>query len=625
MSWQCLRRCCAIIPSGLLLLSLAACSPDYDRFAAQRVAYAQQNQGEIEIAAIRSSDNEGFIEGVTQAVNEINQSAEKLLGRDLKLHIEPEGDSFEDSRSAINRIVSNPRITAVLGHRKSAVAVPVSAIYERSQLVFMPPASTDTKLTGHNFQYVFRMFPSNTVMAAQLTSAAKTLGYKKIVLLYSRDDLSRELAFLFEDSAVKLGIELVHRSSFFEDDEAYQNIIAQFGGKSFDAVFIASSAKPAGRMVKQLREMGIGQPVMGRHSLNSPAYIKEAGAAAQNTIAPNVFPHEHQNAQVLEFVRHYQSLYDNPPNYNAAQGYDSVMLLASAIRRAGSTMPSQLSTTLHYIPATIGVTGLHAFDGTGDLLGKKYKFEVWREGEWHLLPALHIPYLLERFEAGLTEKYGSSHNVTPFSSVFSQRMHEDDHNIYLLDLAQEILQFKHLGVIYENTVDGRKAANYDMLKTLTERKKIDLAECQIALSVLNAQETEQALTACYGKLSLQSDALFIPTYRGVNPDLIQRLNRSLVFYKIPSISLDTRNTDTSITLVLGKRSDINNQTIPVYSGLLNNIKVHEFSERMKGLPELSVNLTNLQNYGLHDQPVLDLSPDSFLHSHDMFLQIGSKP
>ncbi|MEZ5452431.1 MAG: ABC transporter substrate-binding protein [Thiothrix sp.] len=596
----------------LLVMSLLnGCSPDFDGMGEQRLALSQQEQGNIEIVAMQTpGDNDKLLNGILLAAEEINLREGKLLGRNLKVHIEQEGDTFEATKSTIRRVVANPRVAAVLGHRRSSIAVPASAIYEHSKVVFMTPFATAKNLTGHSFQYVFRMIPSNEVMADQLASVAKTLGYQRVVTLYARDDLNRETAFLFEDAAINQGIKLVKSSSFFEKDRNYRPIISQFNNESFDAIFIASSAPAAALMVKQLREMGIQEPILGSNSLNQAAYTDNAGSAAENTIIPSIYHPDEGNPVTRQFIRQYREKYQTEPDYNAAQGYDSVMLLAAAIEKAGSTLPPLLSTTLHYMPAWVGVTGIHAFDEYGDVNGKKYFFKVWQEQAWQDMPAIHVPYLIDRFTQ-------NQKTQTNFPKAFTRRMHDDEHNTYLLELAQNILKFNRIGIIYENTEDGRKASGYELLQTLENQHKLSIVGCEVPFSLLDTKKTEQALLACYGTLSLNTDALLAPSFHGIDSKLQERLNSSLTFFKIPAISLDERNTDPNISLVLTKRTDVDAQGISgmhVYSSLLKGLKVHEFAERLKNLPELTVNLHNLQYQGFSEQPILELSPDNYLYS-----------
>jgi hypothetical protein len=443
-----------------------------------------------------------------------------------------------------------------------------------------------------------------------------------MVILYGRDDLSRETAFLFENSAIKQGIKLIKRASFFKEETNYRSTISQFNRDDFDAIFISSTSKATGKMVRQLREMGVVQPVLGDDSLNRVSYIKVAGNAANNTIVPTLYKSNSNNVLNKAFRQRYKKKYKSEPDYTAVQGYDSLMLLAAAIDRAGSTLPSLLSSTLHYMPAQLSLTVAQAHDPSGELRGKRYFFKVWKRGKWFDMPAIHVPYLLERFEKSQQKKVGRTRKVTPFHKIFNKRMHKDDHKVNLLDLAQEILQFKQIGIIYENTEEGRKASGYKLLRGLAKRKQVEIIECHIAFSTLKTAQLKQALTACYGKLSLQMDALLMPNYYSIDVKLLERLNSSLAFFKIPAISLDTENQDPNIDLVLSKRSDVDMRksgASQVYSGLLKGVRIYEFIDRLKNLPEISVNLMNMQHAGLSDTSILQLSPSKYRHSRDSLL------
>jgi len=613
----------------LLVLLFSGCGADFTQMAKQRLEYARSNQGDIEIVAIQDLQKSNYLKGVLLAAEEINHRPEKLLGRTLKVNIEQEELTFDAVKPTLRRIAANPKITAVLGHRSSKIAIPASVIYNRSQVIFMSSFSIAQSLTGHEFPYVFRMAPSAEVMADQLASVAKTLGYKNMVILYARNDMSRELAFLFEDAALKQNIKLIKRASFFAKESNYRPLISQFSTDPFDAIFIASPIYPAALMVKQIREMDIQTPILGNDWFNHETFIKTVGDATKKIIIPSFYKPDKNNPKHQKFIQNYQKKYKAEPDNNAAQGYDSVMLLVAGIERADSTIPSLLVSSLHYMPAWTGITGIHGFTSSGEILGKKYFFKTWRDNQWQDLPAIHIPYLLSRFQKNRQQKKrNSTQKITDFAEVFTQRMHDEDHKSYLLDLAQEILHFKRIGIIYENTTNGRKAADYELLKAFAEQKNINITECKVPFSIMTVVEKRKAIIACFGKLSLSMDALFIPPYPGVNNVLVQQLNSSLAFFKIPAISLDARNKDPNVSLLLHKRSDIslnNINDMQVYNDLLNGIKVNEFAEKLKNLPEISVNLTNLQRYNLPDTAILNLSPDIYLNANDTLSKVSVKP
>jgi hypothetical protein len=339
-----------------------------------------------------------------------------------------------------------------------------------------------------------------------------------------------------------------------------------------------------------------------------------AGKASENSIIPTLYDPSSNSVINQKFRTDYQRQYNVMPDYNAAQGYDSVMLLAKAIELAGSTVPSVLTSTLHYMPAWIGVTGLHSFDKNGEIHGKKYLFLAQKEGQWHYLPALHVPHYLARFVQSQVEKYGDQYKISDYRNVFKQKMHEDDRKTYLVDLAHEILQFESIGLIYEDTLEGRKASEYTIVKSVADRKKFKLISCKIPFSILKPKQIKQKIIACYGKLPLHANAIYVSPMHVVDKHFMQTLNKNLSFFKTPTISLNHQEViDPYITLSIDKRQDITSRSLndmAIYNNLLAGLKVHEFSEQLSELPGIRVNLKQIQQYGLSEKAIITLSPDS---------------
>ena len=350
--------------NSLIILStlfLSACSPDFVAMGERRVEIARLNTGEIKIVAIQSEKNSSYIKGILLAAKKINQRPTKLINRPLKIQIEAEGDNPQSVQYMLERIASDPRVSAVLGHRTTHIAIPASAIYEIAKIIFMPSFATGKVLTGHNFKYIFRMAPSSVIMGEQIAFAAKTLGYEKIAIFYGRDELSKEEAFLFEGAAIKQGIDIITRISFFSKSTNYRPKISQLSDQEFDAIFVAAGADSAGRLTKQLREMGMNQTILGVDTLLRAKYLSAAGKSANNIIVPTMYNPEANSSINQSFKQQYKNTYHIDADYNAAQGYDSLMLIADAIEKSQTTLPSVLVSTLHYMPAWVGLTGLALF------------------------------------------------------------------------------------------------------------------------------------------------------------------------------------------------------------------------------------------------------------------------
>ncbi len=378
-----------ILRSSFLLIItcclLTACNVDYEKMASQRVKYAQKNQGEIVIVALQGSADSRYIKGVMLAVEEINQQ-KGLLGRPLKLLVEQDSPDFMTARPTIRRIVSNTKVSAVMGHRNTMVALPASAIYEKSQVLFFSPFVSEEELTSHGFGYTFRMLADNKQLAKQMCSLGKALGFKKIAVLYARADEHRKFALRLKEVA-RNDFELVFNHTFLDETLDFRSILSVLKQKDADVIFLSGETKTASRLSKQAREMGVTIPIMGSRNLDSEIFKTSAGVAGNKTIIPTPYNVQAKNPVNQVFIANYQKKYNQLPDADAALGYDSVMLFADKVERARSTEPALLASIVHFSPPWTGVSGMYRFNKEGNIQEKPYFFQRLNNENWQMLSA----------------------------------------------------------------------------------------------------------------------------------------------------------------------------------------------------------------------------------------------
>ncbi len=367
-----------------------------------RAAYARNGLGPIVVAAVEDPLGPGFVQGIELAVREIDAGG-GLLGRPVQIRRFRGGPDPRQGRRTAIAVAEDPRISVVLGHRRSELAVPLSVIYERARVLFMPSFATAEQLTRHGFDFVLRTLPDNAAMAAQTASLVDLFGHARIAVLHSRDDYARELAFLFEDEARARGLRIVFGASFFAAETNHRGLLGQLNAVDFDAVYLSTEHAAGARLVRQLRELGFAQPVFGSDRLAYGPFDALVGAAGDRTIAPGIYDIDTPGPRNRAFVDAFRETYGTDPDQAAAQGYDTARLFADIVRTAGSTEPRVLATTARYSPPRAGVTGIFAYDPQGNVYGKLFGFRVLRFGRWWPLPGVTAPYRLANFRAARQE------------------------------------------------------------------------------------------------------------------------------------------------------------------------------------------------------------------------------
>ncbi|MFM2051970.1 MAG: hypothetical protein RL456_7 [Pseudomonadota bacterium] len=519
-----------LVAVGLLLAALFLWShwpgPDYATMAEARDRRAQDPRGDIVIAAVRDPQHSDYVKGIELAVAQINERPDRLLGRRVRLRIEQGSADPVAENALVHRLADDDEVVAVLGHRSSAVAVPASLVYEAARVVFLPPFATRKSLTGHGFQYVFRMAPSGQVMADQLASLTALLGYAQVAVLNARDDYSREMAFLFEDAAVGRGVRVTHRASFQAADEDYRSLVAELRAKPVEAVFLSAATEPGARMVQQLRELGVQVPVIGIDSLSSRDFAAKAGEAGHQTIVPVLYRSNQPGWRNAAFVQSYHAAYGEAPDHNAAQGYDAMLLLARAIETARSTRTSAVASALRFMPYWVGVTGLHAFDAQGELRAKHYGFQQLVKGRWQPLPGLHLRYQLERAER--EERLAGTPLPEGFSRAFQAGASMEEMAALQFELARRLLPFERLGVLVASRDPDTLPDHLAQMRQLGQAAGVRVETCVVhdealdddlagCLQTLPEQGQVQALMlARFDDLSFVDTAALERLLRGVS-------------------------------------------------------------------------------------------------------------
>jgi branched-chain amino acid transport system substrate-binding protein len=416
----------------LLALGVSACSQPYQASYNQRekrAELAQKEKKDIVVGIVWPYHAQpSFVQGVNLAVQEINATdfdgdgVKGVLNRHLTTLVVDEFASQPGylSRKQRNldqllalqtarKFTYNLDVVAVIGHAMPPEAIAASVIYQQYGILFFAPAATNLLLTQPGFKLVFRLIPPNQEQAEQLAGyCAMTKNYKNIVILHERTAYGEELADSFNETAAALGMTITYRKSFFKERSDFKSVIADLQGKKFDAVFLAvSEDTTATAIIQQLRKM-INAPfdLVGSHFMNMPSIGEEAGKAAEGLVVPAVFNPTFNLAS--KFVEKYKLTHNGEdPDAWAAQGYDSIKLLAHGMQESGSTVPMVVATTLRYMHTWIGVTGVHAFTESGEILGKKYFFRQWKmahaenplskeahvaKGHFDALEGAHIPY-----------------------------------------------------------------------------------------------------------------------------------------------------------------------------------------------------------------------------------------
>jgi branched-chain amino acid transport system substrate-binding protein len=286
-------------------------------------------------------------EGVKLALDGINAKG-GLIGRPIRLVIEDDQSKPEGAVTAVQKLLTQDRVVAVIGEVASSRSIAAGPLCQRGHVPMLSPSSTNPKVTQIG-DYIFRAcFIDPFQGAAMANFAMKDLKLKKFAVLYDvKNDYSVGLREFFENTVKKNGGQIVADESYGEGDIEFKAQLTKIQATNPDAIYAPGYYTEVGLICRQARELGIKQPLMGGDGWDSDKTTEVGGDAVNGCYFTNHYSPDEKRPEVQAFVAAYKKKYNGKtPDAMAILGYDSMNLLADAITRAGSAKPKAIRDAL---------------------------------------------------------------------------------------------------------------------------------------------------------------------------------------------------------------------------------------------------------------------------------------
>ncbi|HAM73637.1 MAG TPA: ethanolamine utilization protein EutJ [Verrucomicrobiales bacterium] len=296
--------------------------------------------------------------GTQLAIDELN-AAGGVLGKRFKLLTEDDQSKAGESATVVNKLIAREGAVAILGEVASSRSLEAAPICQQAGIPMISPSSTNPKVTETGdcvFRVCFIDPFQGTVMA---NFALKTLKAKRVAIFTDvKSDYSKGLAKFFKEGFLKGGGEIVSELDFNGGDKDFKGQLTTIKAANPEAVFLPGYYTDAALICIQAKQLGLNVPLFGGDGWESDQLLKIGQEAVEGNYFSTHYSPEAGSENGKRFVAAYQKAYKGElPDAMAALGYDSAMILADAIRRAGGTDPAKLKGALAATKDFDAVTG----------------------------------------------------------------------------------------------------------------------------------------------------------------------------------------------------------------------------------------------------------------------------
>lgn len=314
---------------------------------------AQQSSNEILIGGIGPLSPPGtpalgqeLRDAMQLAVDDIN-AAGGINGKKLKLIYEDSAGAPEKGQAAVEKLITKDKVVAIAGEGHSSAALAEIEVAKKNNIPIVISEAWSDTITEKGYPNVFRVAPNNSMFAKKVVGFIQQFGYKRVAIMVEDTDFGIGNEKLLGQALKKLGIE--YKSQVI-NREAKDFVPQLLELKQFKPDIILNLFTGVGSylIVKQAKEQDIAPTpgctmLMGGADAAYPEIWQTVGKAAQYVVWQSPYtPKAKFTDKTQTVMAAYTKKYNHTPTYATLHAYDSILVIADAIKRANSTKPEDI-------------------------------------------------------------------------------------------------------------------------------------------------------------------------------------------------------------------------------------------------------------------------------------------
>jgi branched-chain amino acid transport system substrate-binding protein len=302
--------------------------------------------------------SEPSTEGLVFGADEINRKG-GVLGRKIELLMEDDQSRPDISAALARKLIDQGAVFIVSMSLTTATQQQQTVTLEAKTPQMTPMNSGDTLTTLLPNPYFWQTGPLGSIQIATLLAHARSKGLKRVALVTDNSDLGQLLAKFFRGGLEKSGIQVVAEEVVPRGATSATPQMQKVRAANPEAMFLAGVLTAENVLIlKSYRELGLKLPIHSSYNLSVPVYMTVAKGLINGITFVDAYDPE--KPEVKAFEAAYKKATGKDPFNLHGYGYDGIMMVAEAIRRAGSTDKEKIREAMQTLTysGVMGATGM---------------------------------------------------------------------------------------------------------------------------------------------------------------------------------------------------------------------------------------------------------------------------
>jgi branched-chain amino acid transport system substrate-binding protein len=288
--------------------------------------------------------------------------------------------------AAVQKICADRSVIVASAHWNSPVAMATGPYFTSCGLLNVVAGAASNAITRQGWKAVGRVnTPFRYALPALATAAYQDLGLRSIAIVHSLDDFGTDVAKEVAQEFEKLGGKIVFRDGYNVGDRDFTSLLTKVRSARPEAVVLGGLSTEAALIIRQMRQLGMKQPLLGQSGFQTVAYIDAVGEIGDGTlvIAQAPFPDDVPGGK--QYIADYNAAgFRDPPDVYGVFGYVVGQTIVELMKRYGADRQAVIN-NFRSAKDIATIFGSQSFDDDGELQPKRVGMAVLENRTWKRL------------------------------------------------------------------------------------------------------------------------------------------------------------------------------------------------------------------------------------------------
>ncbi|MBQ7296278.1 MAG: ABC transporter substrate-binding protein [Clostridia bacterium] len=289
------------------------------------------------------------------AIDRINEAG-GINGKKLELKVVDSLGTAGGAATAAQKLI-NMNVCALTGTYTSGSAQVVSRTAEKFSVPFVVTVAASETLLTNGYKYSFRIQPSTVTFSQNFIEyipSIKTDDMKTVAIIYEDSNYGAGIAGYIEKNIEKTGLEIIGMIPYSASASTLSSEVTKLVALSPDILIPVGYYSDQNLLAKEIIDRDVTFPmIMGvaNGAFSDAKFTDTYGTAADGFFDIN-YRYNPNSDEADYLLNKYRELYGEEIPVCAIYGYESIMVIADALRRAGTADHEALREALAQINMT---------------------------------------------------------------------------------------------------------------------------------------------------------------------------------------------------------------------------------------------------------------------------------